>query len=37
MFTNQTYIRQDSVDYGHELISVPQLYPGYDETTTING
>lgn len=36
MFTNQTYIRQDSVDYGHELKSVAQLYPGYDETTTIN-
>ena len=37
MFTNQVYVRSDSVDYGHELISVPQLYPGYDETTTING
>ena len=36
MFTNQVYVRSDAVDYGHELVSVPQLYPGYDETTTIN-
>jgi peptide/nickel transport system substrate-binding protein len=36
MYTNQVYVRQPSVDYGHELITVPQLYPGYDETTTIN-
>ena len=36
MFTNQVYARQANVDYGHELISVPQLYPGYNETTTIN-
>jgi peptide/nickel transport system substrate-binding protein len=36
MYTNQVYIRQNSVDYGHELVAVPQLYPGYDETTTIN-
>ncbi len=35
MYTNQVYVRQDAVDYGHELVSVPQLYPGYDETTTI--
>jgi peptide/nickel transport system substrate-binding protein len=35
MYTNQVYVRQPSVDYGHELVSVPQLYPGYDETTTI--
>ncbi|MCC6704050.1 MAG: hypothetical protein IT334_04175, partial [Thermomicrobiales bacterium] len=37
MFTNQVYVRADSVDFGHALISVPQLYPGYNETTTING
>ncbi len=37
MYTNQVYVRQSSVDYGHELVSVAQLYPGYDETTTING
>jgi peptide/nickel transport system substrate-binding protein len=36
MYTNQVYVRQTSVDYGHELVTVPQLYPGYDETTTIN-
>jgi peptide/nickel transport system substrate-binding protein len=35
LYTNQVYARQDSVDYGHELVSVPQLYPGYDETTSI--
>jgi peptide/nickel transport system substrate-binding protein len=37
MFTNQVYVRQNSVDFGHELISVPQLYPGYNETTSISG
>lgn len=35
MYTNQVYVRQSSVDYGHELIAVPQLYPGYNELTTI--
>jgi peptide/nickel transport system substrate-binding protein len=35
MYTNQVYVRQNSVDYGHELVTIPQLYPGYDETTTI--
>jgi peptide/nickel transport system substrate-binding protein len=35
LYTNQVYARQDNVDYGHELVSVPQLYPGYDETTSI--
>jgi peptide/nickel transport system substrate-binding protein len=25
LYTNQVYARQDSVDYGHELVSVPQL------------
>jgi peptide/nickel transport system substrate-binding protein len=36
MYINQVYVRQKSVDYGHDLVSVAQLYPGYDETTTIN-
>jgi peptide/nickel transport system substrate-binding protein len=36
MYTNQVYARANSVDYGHELISVPQLYPGIDETTSIS-
>ncbi|HWV36807.1 MAG TPA: ABC transporter substrate-binding protein [Thermomicrobiales bacterium] len=35
MFTNQVYARADKVDYGHELVMVPQLYPGIDELTTI--
>src|SRR6478735_2404176 len=35
LYTNQVYARQDNVEYGHELVSVPQLYPGYDETTSI--
>ena len=34
--TNLVYVRRDSVDYGHELKAVVQLYPGIDETTTIN-
>jgi peptide/nickel transport system substrate-binding protein len=37
MYTNQVYARANSVDYGHELVSVPQLYPGIDETTSITG
>jgi peptide/nickel transport system substrate-binding protein len=32
---NQTYARLNTVNYGHELVSVVQLYPGIDETTTI--
>ena len=32
-YTNQVYARSASVDYGHELKSVIQLYPGIDETT----
>jgi peptide/nickel transport system substrate-binding protein len=36
MYTNQVYARANSVDYGHELVSVPQLYPGIDETTSIS-
>jgi peptide/nickel transport system substrate-binding protein len=37
MYTNQVYARSEDVNYGHELISVPQLYPGIDETTTLGG
>jgi len=36
MYTNQVYGRRDTVDYGHELVSVVQLYPGIDETTTVS-
>ncbi len=36
MYTNQVYARSERVDYGHELVSVVQLYPGIDETTTIS-
>ncbi len=35
MYTNQVYARTANVDYGHELTSIAQLYPGIDETTTI--
>jgi len=35
LYTNQTYARSERVNYGHELINVPQLYPGIDETTTV--
>jgi peptide/nickel transport system substrate-binding protein len=34
---NQVYARQDTVDYGHELTAVINLYPGIDETTSISG
>ncbi|MDQ3542171.1 MAG: ABC transporter substrate-binding protein [Chloroflexota bacterium] len=34
MYTNQVYAKTDAIDYGHELVSVVQLYPGIDETTT---
>lgn len=34
--TNLVYVRRDQVDYGHELNAVVQLYPGIDETTSIN-
>ncbi|MBA3275196.1 MAG: hypothetical protein H0T72_05325 [Chloroflexia bacterium] len=37
MYTNQVYAKTDAVDYGHELVSVVQLYPGIDETTSISG
>jgi peptide/nickel transport system substrate-binding protein len=35
MGMNQVYARSNSVDYGHELVSVVQLYPGINETTTL--
>lgn len=35
-FQQQVYARSDAVDYGHELVSVFALYPGIDETTTLN-
>lgn len=34
-YTNLVYARTDKVDYGHELKSVIQLYPGIDETTRL--
>jgi peptide/nickel transport system substrate-binding protein len=33
---NLVYAKSDRVDYGHELVSVVQLYPGIDETTTLS-
>lgn len=36
MYTNQVYARSENVDYGHQLVSVAQLYPGIDETTMVN-
>jgi peptide/nickel transport system substrate-binding protein len=32
---NQVYARRAGVEYGHDLVSVVQLYPGIDETTTL--
>jgi peptide/nickel transport system substrate-binding protein len=34
-YTNQVYARSANVDYGHELKSVIQLYPGIDERTRL--
>ncbi len=34
-YTNQVYARSANVDYGHELTSVIQLYPGIDERTAL--
>jgi peptide/nickel transport system substrate-binding protein len=34
-YQQQTYARSDAVDYGHDLVSVLALYPGIDETTTL--
>ena len=36
IYNNQVYGKSDKVDYGHELTSVVQLYPGIDETTSIS-
>jgi peptide/nickel transport system substrate-binding protein len=35
-YTSQVYARSAAVDYGHELKSVIQLYPGIDEKTKLN-
>jgi peptide/nickel transport system substrate-binding protein len=35
-YQQQVYARSDAVDYGHDLVSVLALYPGVDETTTLN-
>jgi peptide/nickel transport system substrate-binding protein len=34
-YTNLVYARSTKVDYGHELKSVIQLYPGIDEKTSL--
>jgi peptide/nickel transport system substrate-binding protein len=36
LINNQVYAKSSRVDYGHELVSVAQLYPGIDETTAIS-
>lgn len=36
MYINQVYARKESVDYGHELNAVISLYPGINETTTMD-
>ncbi len=36
IYNNQVYGRTNKVEYGHELVSVVQLYPGIDETTSIS-
>lgn len=35
IFVNQVYARQETVDYGHELVSSMALYPQITEATTI--
>ena len=35
LYQNQVYARSTNVDYGHELNSVIQLYPGIDERTRL--
>jgi peptide/nickel transport system substrate-binding protein len=37
LIKNLVFARRDEVNYGHELVSVVQLYPGIDETTSIGG
>lgn len=34
--TNLVYVRKDTVDYGHDLTAVVNLYPGINETTSIS-
>jgi peptide/nickel transport system substrate-binding protein len=34
-FQQQVYARSNAVNYGHDLVSVLALYPGIDETTTL--
>ena len=36
LLNNQVYARTDAVDYGHELTANVNLYPGIDETTTLD-
>ena len=36
MYKNQVYARTDALDYGHEMTSAVQLYPGIYETTSLN-
>jgi peptide/nickel transport system substrate-binding protein len=36
LYQNQVYARSSKVDYGHQLDSVIQLYPGIDERTRLN-
>lgn len=36
MYINQVYARLETVDYGHELVAVPSLYPGINETTSVS-
>jgi len=36
MFTNQVYARSSNVDYGHDVKSELQLYPGIDEKSRLN-
>jgi peptide/nickel transport system substrate-binding protein len=36
IYNNQVYAKRENVDYGHTPVSVVQLYPGIDETTTIS-
>lgn len=35
-YLNQVYARTESVDFGHELVSVMALYPQITENTTLN-
>jgi peptide/nickel transport system substrate-binding protein len=36
IYNNQVYAKRENVDYGHAPVSVVQLYPGIDETTSIS-